>query len=336
VDEKGHPQEGQEEVLSPDNEHTVTEGEAGERIDLLLKRLEPGCSRSVLQKLLRSGLATINGATVSPGHRVRAGDGVAYRLPELREEPPPEDIALSILHEDDSVIVLDKPAGLTVHPVRAGQGGTLVSALLVHTSDLSDVGGPLRRGIVHRLDRDTSGVMVAAKTNAAHGELSRQFKKRLVIKEYRAIVERAPELDADRVLMTVGRHDRHPRRMAATRDGGKSAETEYRVLERLGRFALVLARPRTGRTHQIRLLFSEMGHPIAGDSAYGAKKVLRRKDLLDDADGPDDAVLSRQALHSASLEFAHPDSGERLRFEAPLPPDMAEVLRLLRGSKSRV
>lgn len=321
--------------MSPTARHTVSEHEAGSRIDRLLAQLEPGCSRSFLQKVVKHGGAAVNGAVVSPSHRVRPGDELEYDIPARQEAPEAEDIDLTILHEDDVLIVLDKAPGITVHPVRAGHGGTLVGALLAHTDALSSAGGPLRRGIVHRLDRDTSGVMVVAKTDEAHRHLSAQFKNRTVSKEYRAIVERVPELDADRVVMTVGRHHAHPQRMAATAGEGKRAETEYRVIEKLGQFALVLVRPRTGRTHQIRLLFSEMGHPIACDSAYGAKKTLLAGDLGDDRD-PDRTVLRRQALHAASLEFEHPGSGDRMRFQAPLPPDMAEVLEILRRGRAAV
>ena len=304
-------------------------------MDLLLKEREPGRSRSFLQELIKDGGVTVNGATVSPSYRVKPGDELAYRVPAADDAPGAEDIPLSILYEDNSVIVLDKPAGMTVHPVRARHTGTLVGALLAHTDRLSSAGGPLRRGIVHRLDRDTSGVMVVAKTDDAHRELSAQFRKRTVRKEYRAIVEGVPQLDADRVVMTVGRHRKHPQRMAVTDGDGKSAETEYRVLEELGRFALVRARPRTGRTHQIRLMFSEMGHPVACDSTYGAKKTLSAGDLGSRED-PDRPVLVRQALHAATLEFAHPDSGERVGFEAPFPPDMAEALEILRRGETAV
>ncbi len=321
--------------MNPGIRRTVTEPQAGRRVDLLLKELEPGCSRSFLQKLVKDGGVSVNGSSVSPSYRVKPGDELEYRVPAGEEGPEAENIAFSILHEDDSVIVLDKPSGITVHPVRARHAGTLVGALLAHTDRLSSAGGPLRRGIVHRLDRDTSGVMVVAKTDDAHLKLSGQFKERTISKEYRAIVEGVPELDADRVVMTVGRHRRHPQRMTVTDGGGKSAETEYRVLEALGRFALVLARPRTGRTHQIRLLFSELGHPVACDSAYGAKKTLLAGDLGDRRD-PDRTVLARQALHAAALEFAHPDSGKRLRFEAPLAPDMAAALEILRGGRTGV
>lgn len=321
--------------MSAGTRHTVSEPQAGRRIDILLKELEPGRSRSFLQTLVKDGGVSVNGSAVSPSYRVRPGDELAYRMPAGEEGPEPEDVPLSILHEDDSVIVLDKPAGMTVHPVRARHAGTLVSALLAHTDRLSSAGGPLRRGIVHRLDRDTSGVMVVAKTDDAHRGLSGQFKNRTVCKEYRAILEGVPELEADRVVMTVGRHRKHPRRMAATDGDGKRAETEYRVLEALGRFALVLVRPRTGRTHQIRLLFSEMGHPVACDSAYGAKKTLLAGDLGDRRD-PGRTMLTRQALHAAALEFAHPDSGERLRFEAPLAADMAGALEVLRGGGTGV
>ncbi len=285
---------------------------------MVLKALIPGHSRSVLQGMLTAGRSTVNNETVAPDYRVRTGDDISYEIPGPADGPAPEEMPLSVLHEDDSIIVIDKPAGLTVHPVRPQHGGTLVNALLAYTDRLSDMGGPLRRGIVHRLDRDTSGVMVVARTNSAHADLAGQFKKRQVTKEYTAIVEGNPQLDADEVCMSVGRHARHPKKMAVTKTG-KEARTEYEVIERFSRHALVLVRPRTGRTHQIRLMFSELGHPVACDSTYGAKKVLL-------------PVLQRQALHSSRLGFVHPNTGRPVSFEAELPADMREAVMFLRES----
>lgn len=283
---------------------------------MALKALIPVCSRSALQGMLTAGRATVNNKTVAPDYRVRLGDNISYEIPGPVDDPAPEEMPLCVLHEDDSIIVIDKPAGLTVHPVRPQHGGTLVNALLAYTDRLSDMGGPLRRGIVHRLDRDTSGVMVVTRTNSAHADLASQFKKRQVTKEYTAIVEGNPQLDADEVCMDVGRHTRHAQKMAATKTG-KEARTEYEVIERFSRHALVLVRPRTGRTHQIRLMFSELGHPVACDSTYGAKKALL-------------PVLQRQALHSSRLGFVHPNTGRPVSFEAELPADMREAVMLLR------
>jgi len=291
---------------------------AGRRIDVVLKTLEPGCSRAALQRMISAGRATVNDRTVAPDYTVRLGDNISYKIPASAGPPVPEEIPLDVLHEDDSIIVIDKPAGLTVHPVRPKHGGTLVNALLAYTDELSDIGGPLRRGIVHRLDRDTSGVMVAARTNSAHADLTSQFKKRQVTKEYTAIVEGNLQLDADEVCMGVSRHARHPKRMAAAK-GGKEARTEYEVIERFSGYTLVLVRPSTGRTHQIRLMFSELGHPVACDSAYGAKKTLPGERR----------ILKRQALHSSRLGFAHPATGEPVEFEAGLPADMREAVVLL-------
>lgn len=286
---------------------------------MVLKALIPDRSRSILQEMLRAGRATANNRTVAPGYRVRLGDNISYEIPAPVDDPAPEKMPLCVLHEDDSVIVIDKPPGLTVHPVRPQHGGTLVNALLAYTDKLSDIGGPLRRGIVHRLDRDTSGVMVVARTNSAHADLTGQFKKRQVIKEYTAIVEGNPQLDADEVRMGVTRHARHPQRMASAKTG-KEARTKYEVTERFARYALVRVCPRTGRTHQIRLMFSELGHPVACDSVYGAKKVLSAGSL----------ILQRQALHSSRLGFVHPDTGLPVSFEAELPSDMREAVMFLR------
>ena len=301
------------------SKYIVDDESAGQRIDVLLKTLMPGHSRSTLQEMLRAGRTTVNDKTVTPSYKVRLGDIISYEIPGPADDPAPEEMAFAILHEDESIIVIDKSAGLTVHPVRPQHGGTLVNALLAYTDKLSDIGGPLRRGIVHRLDRDTSGVMVVTRTNSAHANLTDQFKKRQVIKEYTAIVEGNPQLDADEVRMGVSRHAKHSQRMAAAKTG-KEARTEYEVIERFGRYALVRVRPRTGRTHQIRLMFSELGHPVACDSTYGAKKMLPAGSF----------ILQRQALHSSRLEFAHPHTGRPVSFEAELPADMREAVMFLR------
>lgn len=319
----------------PACEYVIRDEYVGSRIDMVLKTLEPCYSRSAFQRTLGAGLVTVNKQTVSPSYKVRAGDKICYAVPDLRAGPVAEDISFDILHEDDSIIVVNKPAGVTVHPVNAGHCGTLVGGLMKYTDRLSDVGGVLRRGIVHRLDKDTSGVMVTARTNDVHANLVNQFKERQVKKEYTAVVEGNPELDADEVRMNVSRHTRHPQRMAVYPEG-KESRTEYEVVERFGRYAVVLARPRTGRTHQIRLMFSEIGHPIVCDSSYGVRKVLLRGDLAGDCEAPDRPVLQRQALHSSSLGFTHPDTGKFVEFSAPLSADIEEVLVLLRRNSGMV
>lgn len=309
-------------VFTPGPEH------AGKRIDVLLKTIEPSLSRAVFQRAVREGLVSVNGSSVSPSYRPREGDRIDYELPPVSEGLTAEDIPLAVLHEDNCILVLNKPSGMMVHPVRARQRGTLAGALLGYTDALSDAGGPLRPGIVHRLDKDTSGVMVIAKTNAAHEDISAQFKNRKVRKEYLVIVEGVLELDADRIDMCIIRDGKHPQKMLESTEG-KPARTDYEVVDRFARHTFVKALPRTGRTHQIRLAFRSLGHPVACDPGYGGKKILTEGDLLG---SPCDRILMRrQALHSSHLRFRHPETKEPVSFEAPLPEDMAEAIRIAGG-----
>jgi 23S rRNA pseudouridine1911/1915/1917 synthase len=226
-----------------------------------------------------------------------------------------EDIALDVIHEDRDILVVNKPAAMTVHPAPGHRASTLVNAVLAHCGDLSGIGGVLRPGIVHRLDRDTSGVIVVAKHDAAHNALAKQLKAREVDKVYVALVEGTPK-PADGVIdAPIARDPRRRQRMAVV-EGGREAATAYRVLERFEGVSLVEARPRTGRTHQIRVHLAAIGHPIVGDPVYGRRSPL----------------VPRQFLHAARIEFAHPATGERVAYDAPLPPDLEQALRKLRRS----
>ncbi len=311
------------------------ETEAGERLDAVLAQ-RSGLSRARAQRLIAAGLALVNGRPVKPGYRLRAGDSVAYEpAPPEPEEPQllPEAIPLDILYEDEGLIVLNKSPGLVVHPGAGRTRGTLVHALLHHAPAIAGVGGRARPGIVHRLDKDTSGLLVVAKTDAAHLGLARQFERGEVVKLYLALVLGEPAAAAGRVEAPIGRHPVERQRMAV-REGGRRAVTEWRVLERFGGCcALVEFRLRTGRTHQIRVHAARLGHPVAGDATYGGRRwgslggraALRRAV----------AASPRQLLHAAHLGFRHPTTGEWLDFEAPLPEDFWAVLSALREARDR-
>jgi 23S rRNA pseudouridine1911/1915/1917 synthase len=291
----------------------VDEADAGDRLDRVVSALA-GVTRSQAHRWIVAGRVLLEGRPGRPSQRVQPGDEIEARPPEpLPAGALPEPIALAILHEDEDVIVVDKPADLVVHPAPGHWSGTLVNALLHHCTDLSGVGGVLRPGIVHRLDRGTSGVMVAAKNDAAHQALARQFAEHTVEREYRALVRGVPSAEQGRVDRPVGRHRRDRKRMSVNPAVGREAHTAWRVLRRYprGGAAWLAVRPETGRTHQIRVHLASVGLPIVGDPVYGRGR----------ADS-----LVRPALHAAILGFAHPRSGSRLRFEAPLPRDLAELL----------
>jgi 23S rRNA pseudouridine1911/1915/1917 synthase len=317
-------------------EETVTleaEG-SGERLDVFVARRCPGLSRSLAQRLIREGRVTINDRPGRAGQRLERGDRVLVRMrPEAPEALRPEPIPLAIVYEDADLLVVDKPAGLTVHPAAglpAGQAGvrqgTLAAALLAYRPELAGVGGPERPGIVHRLDRDTSGLLVVAKNEAARAALARQWKERLVEKGYLALVHGRLEPPQGVIDAPIGRDARHRQRMAVV-EGGRAARTAYRVQrylpdreaggpDRLARrdiYSLVEVTPSTGRTHQIRVHFAALGHPLLGDRVYGRPS----------------AVLRRQFLHAHRLAFHHPVDGRPLEFESPLPEDLRQALERL-------
>jgi len=291
------------------------QADGGARLDVFLAgRLD--LSRSRLAALIRDGGVLVGGKTVKPAHLLHPGDTVTIEVPPPREARAlPEAIALAILFEDAHLIVVDKPRGMTVHPGAGVSSGTLVNALLAHCADLSGIGGEARPGIVHRLDRFTSGVMMAAKSDRAHERLVRQFASRQVKKEYLAVVHGMPAPQGT-VDGPIGRHPVHRERMAVV-ESGRDAVTSWRVEEAFGEYSLLRLFPLTGRTHQIRVHLAELGHPIAGDAVYG-----RRAHPF---------AIKGQALHAAVLAFTHPITGDSLRFEAPLPDDMAAILAGLRA-----
>ena len=293
-------------------EFCLAPAEAGVRLDQFLVARVPAVSRSRLQQLVKEGFVLVNGRTAKSSTKLRAGDHVTVA------EPPPvatrmeaEDIALDILFEDEELIVLNKPAGLVVHPAAGHAQGTLVNALLHHCRALSGIGGEQRPGIVHRLDKETSGCLVAAKNDTAHHALARQFAGREVNKIYLALVAGKLRQASGAIEGAIGRHLIHRKKMAVLAGGrGRAARTDYRVLREIAGNSLVECTLHTGRTHQIRVHLKHLGHPVLGDEVYGRR-----------------AGFPRQMLHAWKLGFTHPRTGERLHFVAPIPQDFlnAEV-----------
>jgi 23S rRNA pseudouridine1911/1915/1917 synthase len=301
-------------------EHRVSPELAGQRLDAALAKLEPTLSRAQARRLVEQGAITVSGEVVKPAHRLRAGERIAGAVPEAQATAlAPEELPLSILYQDADVVVIDKPAGLVVYPAPGHGGGTLVNALLHHCRDLSGVGGELRPGIVHRLDKDTSGVLVAAKNDVAHRSLAAQFKVHSVLREYLALVRGAPRAASGSVEAAIGRHPTDRKRMSTRTRRGRAAVTHYRVEERLRGASLLRVRLETGRTHQVRVHLASIGLPVLGDPVYGGAQALGAE-----------LGLARQALHAAVLGFTHPTTGAAMRFESPLPPDLVRALGALR------
>jgi 23S rRNA pseudouridine1911/1915/1917 synthase len=286
-------------------------------------------SRSRLQKLIKEQGVNVNGHPAKPSHKLNPRDEIDLILPprELRELVP-EDIPLDVLYEDDDIIVINKQANLIVHPARGYKSGTLVNGLVYHAGTLSTVNAEYRPGIVHRLDKNTTGVIIVAKTDHAHWKISRQFADRTTKKTYLAIVHGVPELTADCINLPMGVHP-YQREKCAVRADGKEAITFYEVLEAFRGFALVRLSPKTGRTHQLRVHMAHLRHPIVGDDMYGGKIVYdwQIEDRPADIAEP---IIDRPALHAWRLEVSHPSTKQPMTFEAPLPPDMKTFLEKLR------
>jgi 23S rRNA pseudouridine1911/1915/1917 synthase len=303
----------------------VEEAQAGQRLDLALATLAD-LSRSQARRWIDEGRVQVNAQPGRASQKVETGDSVAAEPPEVASsELRPEAIPLCVRYEDEDLVLVDKPAGLVVHPAPGHPGGTLVNALLHHCRDLAGVGDVLRPGIVHRLDRGTSGLIVVAKNDAAHRSLAAQFRDHGIERVYRALVRGVPGADEGRVDRPIGRHARDRKRMSVKAPVTREAHTAWRVERRFPRSACswLEVRPETGRTHQIRVHLASAGLPIVGDPVYGRRGRAPRPDV-----GLPGA-LDRPALHAAVLGFTHPTRGEHLRFEAPLPPDLADLLAAL-------
>jgi 23S rRNA pseudouridine1911/1915/1917 synthase len=313
-------------------EMVVDESQAGARLDWFLAQQFSGYSRVLLRKVINAAGVTVDGKRVKAAYRLHAGERISIVMPPLeREGPRPEDIPLDILYEDAAIAVINKPSAMVVHPAKGHWAGTLTAALQFHFDQLSSHGGPMRPGIVHRLDRDTSGVMVVAKTDSVHMHLAAQFESRTVEKEYFAITIGAPNLDRDVIDLPVGAHPYQREKMAIRRDHTTSREAQsfYEVAERFDGFAAIKVLPKTGRTHQIRLHLASIGCPVLCDRLYGGRATITRGEISRDA-ADTEPLLERQALHARRLKIRHPTTRESLEFIAPLPDDLETVLQALR------
>ncbi len=292
----------------------------GERLDVFLVRQEPELSRAHIQKIIAAGDVLVDGKVRKANFKLKAGASVSFTMPEAAPiEVKPEDIPLDILYEDGDIIVVNKARGMVVHPAAGVSSGTLVNALLYHCHDLSGINGEIRPGIVHRLDKDTSGVMVAAKNDRAHLDLAEQISAKSAHRSYLAVVHGNIKEEAGIIKGDIGRHPTDRKRMAIVQDNGKPAVTHFKVLERFGDYTLVECRLETGRTHQIRVHMTSIGHPLVNDPKYGSRKTP--------------FGIKGQALHSRQLTLKHPATGEEMTFEAPLPEDVEKILAALRNRR---
>lgn len=294
----------------------ITENEAGMRADVALAQLLE-ITRSNMQKLLEEGRAVRGQKVIKSNYRVKAGEEILVNLPEPQPlDVQPEDIPLDIIYEDDDVVVVNKARGMVVHPAAGNYNGTLVNALLYHCKNLSGINGVIRPGIVHRLDKDTSGIMICAKNDSAHLSLSEQIQSKTAQRTYLAVVRGNVKNDSGIIETQIARDKNDRKKMAVVTEGGRQAITEYEVAERFGKYTVVKCRLKTGRTHQIRVHMEYLGYPLVGDPKYSPMKTP--------------FAINGQALHSLTLSFTHPRTGERLTFEASLPEDMKKILTRLR------
>ncbi len=306
--------------MTATHEFIVSGQDAGLRLDVWLARQMPGLSRSRAQCLIRNCNATVDGKPAKESRRVRPDERVIVSLPTSRAaKTAPEPIPISIIHQDSDIIVINKPAGMVTHPSFGHQSGTLVNALLHHCPDLAGIGWELRPGIAHRLDKDTSGTIVAAKNERALASLLDQFKTRSVRKEYLAIVRGSIRPEAGTIRTLMGRSPANRTKMTAEAPRGRLSISEYRNLSISNDLSLVLVIPKTGRTHQVRVHMAHIGHPVAGDRKYGGA-----------GESAHALPAPRQMLHAWKLSITHPSTGQKVSFTAPIPPDMVEMMRIAR------
>ena len=295
----------------------INECEQGERLDVFLAKGMNEVSRSNLQKLITSGQVTVNDKIVKTNYKIKTSDVIIVTMPEVRTlELMAEDIPIDVVYEDDDIIVVNKARGMVVHPATGNYSGTLVNALLEHCDDLSGINGVARPGIVHRLDKDTSGVMIAAKSDRAHINLAKQIKEHTASRRYLTIVHGNIKEEQGVIKGPIGRHPSDRKKMAVTFVNSKEATTKFRIIERFGDYTLVECKLLTGRTHQIRVHMAYIGHPVVGDPKYGPERGH--------------FAIVGQALHSAELRITHPVTEESMVFTAPLPDDMQVILMNLR------
>jgi 23S rRNA pseudouridine1911/1915/1917 synthase len=316
----------------------VDESDQDRRLDAVVAAHLPACSRSLAANLIANHNILVDNQPKKPGYRVRSGQEIIGRIPAPEPvECRPEPIPLDILYQDRHIVVLNKPAGLVVHPAPGHRRGTLVNALLYHCPDLGGIGGEIRPGIVHRLDKDTSGTMVVAKNAQALEILAQQFKTRTVRKKYLALVYGDLKNDEGTIKLPIGRHPVHRNQMSTTTRKGRSAETSWRVREKFRAVTLLELTLKTGRTHQIRVHCTALGHPIVGDQVYRSRKWLKDIDRLFSGESSSMVArlkaVSRQMLHAWRLRLTHPDTGEVMTFESPIPTDMETVIEKLRRTR---
>lgn len=293
----------------------IAEEQAGQRADVGLALLLD-ITRSNMQRLLEDGRAVKGAKVLKANYKLKAGDEIVVTLPEPQPlDAQPENIPLDIIYEDEDVIVVNKARGMVVHPAAGNYSGTLVNALLYHCKNLSGINGVIRPGIVHRLDKDTSGIMICAKNDEAHLSLSQQIQAKTARRTYLAVVRGNIKTDSGTIETQIARDKVDRKKMAVVKENGREAITDYEVVERFGKYTLVRCKLRTGRTHQIRVHMEYLGYPLVGDPKYSPMKTP--------------FAIKGQALHSQTLEFTHPRTGERMRFEAPLPEDMQKIITRL-------
>ncbi|MBU1182024.1 MAG: RluA family pseudouridine synthase [Pseudomonadota bacterium] len=308
----------------------VDKSGSGKRLDVVVSSFLPSCSRSLAASLIRKGNILVQDNLKKPGYRVMPGDRISGTIPDpdpVRYTPEP--IEIDILYQDSDIIVINKPSGIVVHPAPGHYSGTIVNALLFHCRDLAGIGGEMRPGIVHRLDKDTSGVLVAAKNDSAHAFLSFQFKERKIKKTYVALVHGSMEQDSGSIVLPIGRHASDRKKMSVVTRKPRIAETYWKVVERLEGVSLINIDLKTGRTHQIRVHCSAIKHPVVGDQIYGQSRIKapnannkEKHELL--------KSVKRQMLHAWRIRFCHPTTKKTMEFEAPIPYDMAELIDSLK------
>ncbi len=299
----------------------------GQRLDVFLSTRLSGLTRSRIKGMIEEGRASVNGAVAKAGYKLKAADTVTVSVPETKEAAfAPEAVPLEILFEDDDVIVVNKPADMPTHPGAGRTSGTLVNALLNHTRELSTLGGNDRPGIVHRLDKDTTGILVVAKNDRSHLFLSAQFKAHTTGRRYIALVWGAVADDEGTIDIAIGRDAVHRKKISPRTKKSRTALTYYKVLKRFNQLSLVELKPRTGRTHQLRVHLASINHPVVGDQVYGRKKI---PSTLPGPAGDCLKRIKRQLLHAATLAFVHPSTGLVMEFESPLPPDMQEAVEVM-------
>jgi len=306
----------------------VPDGTSGTRLDAFLASVVPELTRAAVQRLIEDGDVLLDGVVQKSSYKVTGGEQISVTIPPPEPSTAvPEEMQLDILYEDSDLIVINKPAGMTVHPGAGVNSGTLVNGLLAHCSDLSGIGGEIRPGIVHRIDKDTTGILVVAKNDAAHEGLAVQFRAHSVKRVYVALVFGSPRTDKGRVESIIGRHPVDRKRMSGSAKHGRHAVTHWKVLARFQEVTLLKLRLETGRTHQIRVHMSESGHPLVGDPVYGGS--ARAAGLKSPEFRGMVKKFGRQALHAKTLGFRHPSTGEYIEFDSELPEDMQTLLDYL-------